>query len=345
MNALAAREHSFKAYAWQRRKTVDNEKIEIGEVSKMNKRPFGNSTNRVSEIGFGAWQLGNAKDWNFMSESEAIYLVHKALEFGCNFFDTAPNYGLGKSEEILGKALKGKRDQVVISSKFGHQDSGGTDFDPDQLEESVDKSLARLQTDYLDSLLLHNPPFEHLNHTSPLYEKMELLKKKGKILAYGASVDSSKEMFELINHTSSKVIEVMFNIFHQEPEKAFQAASEKNISLIIKVPLDSGWLSGKYDKNSLFTDIRSRWTPEVIQRRAEMLEEIIQVANLEQSLVHTALQFILSHPEVTTVIPGVKNIKQLEENLSASQAKMDSATVHHLKIIWENQLSKNHLPW
>ena len=311
----------------------------------MKMHPFGNSDKLISEIGFGAWQLGNAKDWGAMSEKEAINLVHRALELGCNFFDTAPNYGLGKSEEILGKALKGKREQVDISSKYGHQDIGGVEFDPDRLEESVDKSLKRLQTDYLDSLLLHNPPFEHLNGESPLFSELERLKEKGKILAYGASVDSSKEMFELINTTNSQVIEVMFNIFHQETAKAFQAAQEKGISLIIKVPLDSGWLSGKYDKNSSFTDIRSRWTPEIIKRRTEMLEEVKAVANPEQSLVHTALQFILAHPEVTTVIPGVKNSNQLEENLSASRAEMDTKTLGQLKGLWEKHLSDAALPW
>lgn len=311
----------------------------------MNQRPFGNSNQSVSEIGFGAWQLGNAKDWSPMSESDAVHLVEKAIHLGCNFFDTAPNYGLGKSEEILGKALKNKRNQVVISSKYGHQDIGGVDFDPNRVEESVDKSLARLQTDYLDSLLLHNPPFEHLNQESPLFAELERLKQKGKILAYGASVDSSEEMFELINKSNSQVIEVMFNIFHQDPAKAFQAAQEKGISLIIKVPLDSGWLSGKYDKNSSFTDIRSRWTPAVINRRADMLEEIRAIANPEQSLVHTALSFILAHPEVTTVIPGVKNVEQLKENLSASSIKMDTKTVDQLKELWEKHFRSANLPW
>lgn len=142
---------------------------------------------------------------------------------------------------------------------------------------------------------------------------LENLKRKGKIAAYGASLDSSKEMFEVIETTNSQVIEVMFNVFHQETAKAYQAAHEKNIALIIKVPLDSGWLSGKYDATSTFSDIRSRWSSDIIKRRTAMLEEVKTVVNPNQSLVKSALQFILAHPEVSTVIPGAKSMNQLEK--------------------------------
>ncbi|WP_280771779.1 aldo/keto reductase [Salipaludibacillus daqingensis] len=311
----------------------------------MEKRSFGNTGKFVSEIGLGAWQLGNGKNENEMTESEGIEIVNKALELGCNFFDTAPNYALGKSEKILGKALKGKRDQVIISSKFGHHASGEIDFDSTKIENSVDESLSRLQTDYLDCVLLHNPPFEYLNGSSKHFEELEKLKEKGKIGAYGASVDSSEEMFEVINKTDSQVIEVMFNIFHQDPAKAFQAAHEKGIGLIIKVPLDSGWLSGKYNAQSSFNDIRSRWTPDIIQRRTKMLEETKKYVNANQSLVKKALQFILAYEEVSTVIPGAKSVQQLKENFSASQGSMDEQTFQQLQKMWESHLKDSSLPW
>ncbi|MCE7792854.1 aldo/keto reductase [Salipaludibacillus sp. CUR1] len=311
----------------------------------MEKRQFGNTGKFVSEIGLGAWQLGNKNNGGEMTESEGIEIVNKAIELGCNFFDTAPNYALGKSERILGKALKDKRDQVIISSKFGHHANGEIGFDSNKLEQSVDESLKRLQTDYLDCLLLHNPPFEYLNGESDHFEELEKLKRQGKIGAYGASVDSSDEMFEVINKTDSQVIEVMFNIFHQDPARAFQAAHEKGIGLIIKVPLDSGWLSGKYNAQSTFDDIRSRWTPEIIQRRTNMLEETKQYINPNQSLVKSALQFILAYEEVATVIPGAKSVQQLEENFSASEGAMDKETVQQLQNMWESQLKDSSLPW
>ena len=119
----------------------------------MNYRNLGNTGIKVPEIGFGAWQLGNTKDWAGQDEKESVKLVQEALEKGCNFFDTAPGYGGGKSEEILGIALKGKREQAVISSKFGHHPDG-TDFSKDKIRMSLERSLKKLGTDYLDVLLL-----------------------------------------------------------------------------------------------------------------------------------------------------------------------------------------------
>ncbi|WP_018247624.1 aldo/keto reductase [Orenia marismortui] len=311
----------------------------------MNKRKLGNTELLVSEIGFGSWQLGNTKDWKGSTDQEAIELVHKAIEMGCNFFDTAPNYAGGKSEELLGKALKGKRDEVVISTKFGHFADGTTDYDPSLLRNSVENSLRLLQTDYVDSVLLHNPPFEMLNDNSKHFEILEELKKEGKIKAYGASVDSSKEMLELINTTDSKVIEVMFNIFYQEPKKAFELAEENGVGLIVKVPLDSGWLTGKYDKNSSFKGIRSRWSPEVIRRRGELVEEIKDIKDEQTSMVHEALRFILGFSAVSTVIPGIRNMSQLESNLAATNKRMDSKQIKRYEDFYERHLAGNDLPW
>jgi aryl-alcohol dehydrogenase-like predicted oxidoreductase len=314
-------------------------------VIAMKMRPYGNSGKLVSEIGFGAWQLGNAVDWSGMSDKEAEELVYEAMDRGINFFDTAPNYGLGRSEELLGKVLKGKRESVVINTKFGHHSDGSLDFSADRIVSSVENSLRRLQTDYLDSVILHNPSTEILEGKGKHFEILEGLKNLGKITAYGASVDSSEEIFKLTNNTNSSIIEVMFNVFYQEPAKAFRLIKEKKIGLIIKVPLDSGWLSGKYTDRSSFDDIRKRWSPEVIKRRYDVLKKVEFMAEQDTSMVQATLRFILSYPEVSTVIPGSKNINQLEENVSASNAAMDSITVQKLKKIWEEEIENNKLPW
>jgi aryl-alcohol dehydrogenase-like predicted oxidoreductase len=113
----------------------------------------------VSEIGLGAWQLGTGLHWESMSKEEAVSLVHKALDLGVNFFDTAPNYGKGTSELRLGNALKGKdRSKIVINTKFGHTNTGALNFEADYIRESLEGSLKRLRTDYVDSLIIHNPP-------------------------------------------------------------------------------------------------------------------------------------------------------------------------------------------
>lgn len=311
----------------------------------MNYRQLGSTGIKVSEVGFGAWQLGNARDWDNMNDKQAVRLVHEALDRGCNFFDTAPNYGGGNSETLLGEALVGRRSDAVINSKFGHHPDNSLNFDARAIRSSVEQSLKRLQTDYLDSILLHNPPFEILTGTTDHFEVLETLKQEGKIRSYGASVDSSKEMEELIRKTDSQVIEVMFNIFHQEPRKAFKVAAEKNVGLIVKVPLDSGWLSGKYDEKSVFTDIRSRWDREQLRKRAALLPEIKEMQEPGESLTQMALRYILHYQEVSTIIPGSKNLEQLAENLTASDKKTSAENVKRLEVIWEEKLQSNPLGW
>ncbi|QSF43334.1 aldo/keto reductase [Paenibacillus tianjinensis] len=311
----------------------------------MNKRQYGSTGKSVSEIGFGAWQLGNSQDWEAMSETAAIELVHEALERGMNFFDTAPNYGLGTSEELLGKALAGKRSSAVLNTKFGHAVDGRTNYNADQIIRSVEGSLKRLQTDYVDSVLIHNPPFEILDGKYGHYEELEKLKAAGKILTYGVSVDSAPEMLEVIKHTNIGVMEVMFNIFYQETAEAFKLAQENNIALIIKVPLDSGWLSGKYNSQSTFSGVRSRWSPEIIRKRAALLEQIQFITNEETTMTMAALRFILAYPEVTTVIPGVRNSAQLAENIAASDGAMPKEQVKKLQGLWEQEIRGLELGW
>ena len=310
----------------------------------MNKRKFGQTGIEVSEIGFGAWQLGNEKDWGKMSDAEAIQLVHTAMEEGCNFFDTAPNYGGGKSETLIGRAVQGKRDQVIISSKCGHHADGGLNFEPEALRASVEGSLQRLQTDYLDCLLLHNPPFETLRQ-SPQFELLEQLKAEGKIRAYGASVDSGREVEALLNETDSQVIEVMFNVLHQEPLEAIRSAHEKGVGIIAKIPLDSGWLTGKYDGRSTFTGIRGRWTGDQIQQRAELVGKVRHILGEEHSMVQAALQFILAYEEVSTTIPGAKTISQLRHNLSASEGGLSEDRIRALRHLWNTEIKDVTLPW
>jgi aryl-alcohol dehydrogenase-like predicted oxidoreductase len=311
----------------------------------MQTRTLGNTGIAVPVIGFGAWQLGNAGDFGPMEDRDAIQLVHAALDAGCNYFDTAPNYGRGASETLLGKALAGRRQEVVISSKVGHTSDGRLDFTPAGIAASVDQSLARLKTDYLDILLLHNPPFELLAGHNPQYGVLRQLKDSGKIRAYGASLDWGREVMEVLRTTDSQVIELLFNIFHQEPAATFDLVNQKQVGLIAKVPLDSGWLAGKYTATSRFTGIRSRWAPEVIARRAELVERLQFLTADGSTLAQAALRFILAWPEFAAVIPGVRSLAQLAGNLSAADREMSPDTVTKLRAFWAAELKDNPLPW
>ena len=301
----------------------------------------------VSEIGIGAWQLGSSSYGAAITSEEAVDLVHQALNRGVNFFDTAPNYGKGTSELRLGKALKGiDRKKVVINTKFGHTDTGTLNFEADNIRKSLEGSLKRLQTDYVDSLIIHNPPIEYLNgHDNPHYEVLERLMKEGKIKAYGASLDTYKEMKIFMNTTNGKVIEAMFNILFQDTARAFELAKEKDVRIIAKIPLDSGWLTGKYGKRSSFKDIRVRWSMEDIETRAELVEKVKNIIPDKQKITQTAIAFCLAYEAVTTVIPGSKNIAQLLGNLQSINNPVSKTLVKKLEEFYQKEVKPLNLPW
>ena len=301
----------------------------------------------VSEIGIGAWQLGVNSGWKSMTENEAIELIKESLECGVNFFDTAPNYGRGTSEIRLGKALKGTdRDKIVINTKFGHSDKGETNYSSDYIRESLEGSLRRLQTDYLDSIIIHNPPYEYLDgNNNDHYEIFEKLIDEGKIKAYGASLDTFNEMKLFMETTQCEVIEAFFNILHQDAARAFDLALEKEVGIIVKIPLDSGWLSGKYDENSTFDDIRKRWTRDDIRIRAALVNRIKDIIDQENVLSQTAISFCLAYDAVSTVIPGNASLAQFKNNLESISKPISKDVVANLEDFYQIEVKELNLPW
>jgi aryl-alcohol dehydrogenase-like predicted oxidoreductase len=312
----------------------------------MNTRLLGQTGMRVSEVGLGCWQLDNTL-WGGCDKVQGERIVHTALDAGCNFFDTAPGYGEGRSETLLGRALAGRRAKAIICSKFGHPPEGDNDFSVAALRPSVEASLRRLKTDFIDILLLHNPPAALLDgkREPALFDLLQALQREGKVRFFGASVDWSRELRTVTETTLSQAAEIHLNIFHQEPVSAFAGAAARGIGLIVKVPLDSGWLSGKYGRASVFKGIRNRWSPEVIERRAGLVEKVRGLLPAGMPLPLAALRFVLAHPEVSTVIPGAKDLSQLQANLSASLEPLPAATVAAFRKLWQDELQGRPLPW
>lgn len=301
----------------------------------------------VSEIGLGAWQLGNNTGWQSMSENSAVELVQKALELGINFFDIAPNYGRGTSEERLGKALKGvDRSTIVLNTKFGHSDAGKTNYNSNYIRESLEGSLKRLGVDHIDSLIMHSPPAEYLDgNKNDHYELFERLIEEGKIKAYGASLDTYEDMKLLMETTNATVIEAFFNILHQDTSRAFDLAMAKKVAIIAKIPLDSGWLSGKYTAESTFDDIRKRWSKEHIQTRAQLVNRVKTIVDAQENLAQKAISFCLSYQAVATVIPGNVNISQLVNNVESINHPLSKEIVKNLEDFYANEVKPLHLPW
>jgi aryl-alcohol dehydrogenase-like predicted oxidoreductase len=310
------------------------------------KKYIKNST-KISEIGLGAWQLGQNSGWQSMTENEAIKLVHKSLDLGINFFDTAPNYGHGTGEERLGKALKGKdRSKIVINTKFGHTHKGSLNFNSDYIRVSLEGSLKRLQVDYVDSLIIHNPPSEYFDgNKNDHYEILEKLIEEGKIKAYGASLDTYDDMKLLMDTTNSKVIEAFFNIFHQDTLRGFEIANNKEIGIIVKIPLDSGWLTGKYNAESRFDDIRGRWSKEDIKTRANLVNNVRTLIGADENLAQIAIAFCLAYDAVSTVIPGNVNIEQLISNVKSADIYISQNLKEKLEYLYQSEIKDLNLPW
>lgn len=312
----------------------------------MKLRELGDTGMKVSEIGLGAWQLANP-DWGLHDTAVAHRIIHASLDAGCNFFDTAPGYGHGRSEELLGQALKSVRQDVIICTKFSHYSaSGERDFDVAHICPVLEGSLRRLQTDYIDVLLLHNPPRDLMDgRIAPQYAELEKLKAEGKIRAYGVSLDWREEVELAVQTTQSKALEVMYNAFYQEPADAFPLAQAKGVGLIVKVPLDSGWLSGRYNAQSRFDDVRDRWSPEVIARRGALVERFAALLPPGVSMAHAALQYTLARPEVSTLIPGAKSVAQALDNFAAANHQLSADVVAAIDALWDDDLKGNPLPW
>ena len=301
----------------------------------------------VSEIGLGTWQLGKDSGWQGMSTKDALGIVESALECGINFFDTAPNYGYGTSEERLGKALKGvDRSKIVINTKFGHTVSGITNFSSDYIRESLEGSLKRLGVDYVDSLIIHNPPLAYLDgNKNDHYQVLERLMEEGKIKAYGASLDTYQEMKLFMDTTNAKVIEAFFNMLHQDASRAFDLAIKKEVGIIVKIPLDSGWLSGKYNAESTFDDIRSRWSRQDIQTRANLVNRVKEIVHAKDDLAQKAISFCLAYDAVSTVIPGNASIAQLTSNVASINNPVSRELVEKLEDFYINEVKELKLPW
>jgi aryl-alcohol dehydrogenase-like predicted oxidoreductase len=299
---------------------------------------------KVSRLGFGAWPLGNIHQGVAMTVNEGVELVRTAFRHGINFFDTAPNYASGQSEIILGIALKDIREQVVINTKFGHSENDVSDFSETSIRLSIEKSLKKLQTHYLDSILLHNPSFNILEGKTNHFNVLEDLRKEGLIKGYGVSIDTKDELEATLKLNNIHVIELLYNVFFQSTRSMLDQIKDKNIALIIKVPLDSGWLTGSYHQNSKFLGVKARWTKEDKLRRFDLVTQLKDLIG-SYSINDCALGFLFSYDAITTVIPGMRNIDQLKDHLKAYQFDFPKHLKKSFELFYDQHIKDNPLPW
>lgn len=302
----------------------------------MHYRRLGRTDLQVSEIGFGAWAIGGNKhghSYGATDNAESLRAMARAFDLGCTFFDTADLYGHGLSEKLLGQALQSHRHQCVLATKVGGDFYHGPfrkNFDAEYIRFAVDKSLERLRTDYIDLYQLHNPPLMMLERGEH-YAVLESLKQSGKIRHYGVSVHDAYEGTMAIYTGKPDTIQVEYNLLRQEPrEELFAVAQEHDTGLIIRSPLASGMLSGKYTATATFdaSDTRASWPAEYLAWQVQMIDKLRFLATAERTLAQAALRFILDAPEMHVVIPGIKTVAQAEENFAASTLPSLSGAEH-----------------
>jgi aryl-alcohol dehydrogenase-like predicted oxidoreductase len=292
----------------------------------MRYRNLGTTGLRVSEVGFGTWAIGGqtpgATSYGATDDATSLKALRTAVDVGINFFDTANIYGNGHSEELLGTAFAQMRHQVVIASKCGIQDmSGARDFSAQALRKSVEGSLRRLGTDFLDILQLHDPP-EYLADSEESIAPVKSLLAEGKIRALGVSVKSPVQGLSFLAPPWQS-IQCNFNMIDQRALDCglIERAGNTGISIIARTPLAFGFLSGAYlDREPVFTsaDHRSRWPREQIQVWAKAPSYFAEVnEGTDRTLTQLALQFCISPTAVAATIPGITTPDEAIQNASA----------------------------
>jgi aryl-alcohol dehydrogenase-like predicted oxidoreductase len=297
----------------------------------MKTRPFGKTGVDVSEVGLGCWQLGGA-DWGDISESQALAILGAAADAGVTFFDAADVYGAGRSETLIGKFLQG-RSGLFVATKLGRTG----DLYPDHYTEAgiraaTEASLQRLGVDAIDLMQLHCIPTEVLRQ-GEVFEWLRKLQQEGKIRHFGASVETIEEGLICAAQPGLASLQIIFNIFRQKPiTELFPVAKEKGIALIVRLPLASGLLSGKFTKETTFAandhrnfncdgqafNVGETFSGIPFEKGVELAEEMKVFVPEGLTMVQMAQRWILDHEEVSVVIPGASTDEQVKENVSVS---------------------------
>lgn len=293
----------------------------------MKYRNLGNSGLVVSEIGFGAWGIGGltrgATSYGSVSDSESRKALKLAYDNGITFYDTAGVYGYGHSEELIGETLRSVRKNIVIATKVGFSDHNKPqDFSSKNIRRSLEESLIRLKTEYIDLYQLHSPAIEIVRENEKIIETLRSLKREGKILAFGISVKTPADSITASNELGFECVQVNFNMIDQRIiENGFLGtALDRGIGVIARTPLCFGFLTGKYSNIKFDSrDHRSSWPVEQLDLWSGAPKLFAHInKDKDRNLAQLALQFCLSSAAVSTVIPGMITRNDVIENIKTS---------------------------
>jgi aryl-alcohol dehydrogenase-like predicted oxidoreductase len=311
----------------------------------MQTRAFGAGGPQVSEVGIGCWQIGGT-EWGDVTDPQALDTLQAAAEAGVTFIDTADIYGDGRSERLIGQFLqeRGDRERFFIATKLGRRSQPGwpENFSPAVVRQHTEDSLRRLGVEWLDLTQTHCLPQEELQRHR-VFETLATLQSEGKIRGFGASVETVAEALECLRVPGLRSLQIIFNLFRQQPiEALLPAAQAAGVALIVRLPLASGLLAGKFRLDSQFavTDHRhfnregqsfnvgETFAGVPWELGLQVVEQWRPLVPAGATMAQWALRWCLDHPAVTVVIPGAKHAEQARQNAASSDLAPLPAETH-----------------
>lgn len=316
----------------------------------MQYRELGRTGWEVSTISFGAWAIGGT--WGHVKDDESLAALHRALDLGVNFFDTADVYGDGRSEQLLARLRRERSESFYVATKAGrrldpHVAAG---YNRENLTAFVERSLQNLEVEALDLVQLHCPPTD-VYYMPEVFGVLDDLMQAGKLRHYGVSVERVEEALKAIEYPNVKTVQIIFNMFRQRPiDLFFGEAQRRKVGILARLPLSSGMLAGKMSRSTNFEaedhrqgNRRGEWFDrgetfsgldyEIGLRAVEELRALVPAG---MSMAQMALRWILMFPAVTCAIPGAKRPAQVDENVGAADLPaLPEQTMRQVSEIYE----------
>jgi aryl-alcohol dehydrogenase-like predicted oxidoreductase len=320
----------------------------------MQNRILGKTGFEISPISLGTWQVGG-KWGSAFDEKNAHHILQTAIDNGVNFIDTADVYSDGESEKAVGRFLKTASQRIYVATKCGRQIQPHINegYQPAVLRKYVEDSLKRLQVDAIDLIQLHCPPTQ-VYYRPEIFGLFDDLKREGKILNLGVSVEKVEEALKAIEFDNVTTVQIIFNMFRQRPDALFfNEAKKKNIGIIVRVPLASGLLTGRYNAATTFEpgdhrnfnregaafDKGETFSGVNYETGLQAVEALKGIFGTQTDLAVAALQWILQFDAVSTIIPGASTPQQATANLAALQAPALTAAQHDkVKEVYEEYI-------
>lgn len=320
----------------------------------MRHRDLGSTGIKVSEISFGTWAIGGS--WGDVDELVAQDALARAIDEGVNFFDTADVYGGGRAERLLARATKGR--DIAIATKFcrGADITDPATYTYASIRQFCEASLSRLEREAIDLYQIHCPPHAILQQ-GDVFGALDRLKQEGKILHYGVSVETVEEGLTALRYPGVEALQVIFNLFRQKPAaQLFSQAAARQVGILVRLPLASGLLTGKFHPEDTFPEddhrnfnqngesfnVGETFAGLPFAKGVQLADQLRWIAEGRGNMARASMRWILDHAEVSCVIPGFKNVAQVDDNLATQDAPgFSPEELERLTSFYESEVK----PW